>query len=30
MIPMLGRGAMIPDLMAILASIDFVLADVDR
>ena len=30
MIPMLGRGAMISDLMAILASIDFVLADVDR
>jgi NADH-quinone oxidoreductase subunit C/D len=30
MIPMLSRGTMIPDLMAILASIDFVLADVDR
>ena len=30
MIPRLGRGIMIPDLMAILGSIDFVLADVDR
>jgi NADH-quinone oxidoreductase subunit C/D len=30
MIPRLARGTMIPDLMAILASIDFVLADVDR
>ena len=30
MIPMMGRGLMIPDLIAILASIDFVLADVDR
>ena len=30
MIPMLGRGAMISDLMAIIGSIDFVLADVDR
>ena len=30
MIPLLGRGIMIPDLMAILGSIDFVLADVDR
>lgn len=30
MIPMLCRGMMIPDLVAILASIDFVMADVDR
>jgi NADH-quinone oxidoreductase subunit C/D len=30
MIPRLSRGAMIPDLMAVLGSIDFVLADVDR
>jgi len=30
MLPMLCRGLMIPDLISILASIDFVLADVDR
>ncbi|MGD0960849.1 MAG: NADH-quinone oxidoreductase subunit C/D [Methylomonas sp.] len=30
MIPLLCRGMMIPDLVAILASIDFVMADVDR
>jgi NADH-quinone oxidoreductase subunit C/D len=30
MIPMLCRGMMIADLIAILASIDFVMADVDR
>jgi len=30
MVPFMGRGVMIPDLMAILGSIDFVLADVDR
>ncbi len=30
MIPFISRGAMIPDLLAILGSIDYVLADVDR
>ncbi|RBM08265.1 NADH-quinone oxidoreductase subunit C/D [Novacetimonas cocois] len=30
MIPLLGRGIMIADLIAILGSIDFVMADVDR
>ena len=30
MIPLISRGLMIPDLIAILASIDFVMADVDR
>ena len=30
MIPMMSRGMMIADLIAILASIDFVMADVDR
>ncbi len=30
MVPMLCRGAMIPDLIAILGALDFVLADVDR
>ncbi len=30
MVPLLARGLMIPDLIAILASLDFVLADVDR
>lgn len=30
MIPLMCRGAMIPDLIAILGSIDFVMADVDR
>ena len=30
MIPLISRGAMIPDLLAILGSVDYVLADVDR
>ncbi|MDD5250713.1 MAG: NADH-quinone oxidoreductase subunit C/D, partial [Rhodocyclaceae bacterium] len=30
MIPHISRGAMVPDLIAILGSIDFVMADVDR
>jgi NADH-quinone oxidoreductase subunit C/D len=30
MLPMLCRGLMIPDLLAILGSLDYVLADVDR
>jgi NADH-quinone oxidoreductase subunit C/D len=30
MVPMLARGLMIPDLVSILGSLDFVLADVDR
>jgi NADH-quinone oxidoreductase subunit C/D len=30
MIPMISRGLMIPDLLALLGSIDYVLADVDR
>jgi NADH-quinone oxidoreductase subunit C/D len=29
-IPLLGRGFMVPDLVAILGSLDFVMADVDR
>lgn len=29
-VPMLARGRLIPDLLAILGSLDFVLADVDR
>lgn len=30
MIPLISRGFMIPDLLAILGSIDYVMADVDR
>jgi NADH-quinone oxidoreductase subunit C/D len=30
MVPVISRGAMLPDLVAILGSIDFVLSDVDR
>ena len=30
MLPLLAAGCMIPDLLAILGSMDYVLADMDR
>jgi NADH-quinone oxidoreductase subunit C/D len=30
MVPFMARGALLPDLLAILGSVDFVLSDVDR
>jgi len=30
MVPRLVRGRMVPDLLAILGSLDYVLADIDR
>ena len=30
MVPLISRGLMVPDLVAILGSVDYVLSDVDR
>ena len=30
MVPLMGRGLMVPDLVAVLGAVDYVLADVDR
>jgi NADH-quinone oxidoreductase subunit C/D len=30
MVPFMSRGELLPDLLAVLGSVDFVLSDVDR